>query len=170
MGTSDNIKHSHTMEHKVTVCASSGAWGIQSIHFNIDFANMTLEALRKEIMHRSCMAGYPAILHYSKIDDMEDAVTFLRLDSQPLAEEYIRRLDSIAVCKKELIERAAELEEHEKKYPQYSRKAFLERCIKDDQLFFRYTKKAYELIGIDVNDTEKTRRICQNLGLYRTNI
>ena len=166
------------MEHKITVCASSGAWGIQSIQIYIDLGTpggreeerKTLEEIRKEIMNRSCMAGYPSILHYSKIDDYESAVTFLRLDSQPLADEYIKRLNIIARCKKELAERAEELAEHEKKYPEHSRKAFLESTIKDAEAFMNYAKRAYELIGLDVNDTEKKQRICTNLGLYRTNL
>ena len=165
------------MEHKITVCASSGAWGIQSIHFFIDLGNpsskegcKTLEELRKEIMSRTLQCGYTAILHYSKIDDYESAVTFLRLDSQPLADEYIKHLDTIASCKKELKERAEELAEHEKKYPQYSRKAFLEGLVKESELFMRFTKKAYELIGLDVNDSATKQRVLTNLGFYRTNL
>lgn len=164
------------MEHKITVCAS-GAWGIRNIHFNIDLGcpgvsaeRKTLEEIRKEIMKRTLMAGYTAILHYTEIDDYDEAVTFLRLDSQPLADEYIKHLDNIAICKKELVERAEELAEHEKKYPEYSRKAFLEGLVKESELFMRFTKEAYELIGLDVNDTEKKQRILTNLGFYRTNV
>ena len=165
------------MQHEITVCASSGAWGIHSIRHFIDFGNpdggeghKTLEELRKEIMDRTLMSGYTAILHYTKIDDYESAVTFLRLDSQPLADEYIRHLDTIARCKNELKEKAEEIAEHDAKFPDYPRKAFLERKIRESEAFMGNAKRAYELIGIDVNDREKTRRICTNLGLYRTNI
>lgn len=160
------------MEHKVTVCAS-GALGISNLNFYIDLGNpngsedrKSLNDIKEEIITRSICAGYTAILHYTKIDDCEDAVTFLRMDSEALSDAYINRLDKRLVCQNEIKEIEARDDDWSKKYGQ-GRIDFLKGVIKESEYFFRFTKEAYELIGIDVNDRERKRRVLDNLGFNR---
>lgn len=167
------------MEHKITVCAN-GAWGIQNIHFSIDLGNpqskdgrKSLKKIREEIMHGALMCGYTAILHYKSIDDNEDAVVFLLLESEALADEYIKRIDDNARLKKSI----SKIEEDAKNGDawasgEYGRKHadFLNNEFKKNELFFFFSKKSFELIGLDVNDRESKRRILENLGFYRTSM
>lgn len=167
------------MEHKITVCAN-GAWGIQNIHFHIDLGNpdradgrKSLEEIRKEIMHGALMCGYTSILHYKAIDGNEDAVVFLLLESEALADEYIKRIDDNARLKKSILK----IEEDAKNGDAWASGEhgrahvdFLNAEFKKNELFFMFSKRAFELIGLDVNDRETKRRILTNLGFYRTDM
>ena len=164
------------MEHKVRVCANSGAWGIRSISLYVDFGNprskeerKTRDEIREAIITKSVMAGYPSILHYESIDDIKSATAFLKIDSEALTDDYVEKLNAIASLTKEAEEIKNMDTEWSRKYGA-KRVAFLEARCNEYKTFCGYTWRAFELIGIDINDREATRRICTNLGMYRTNI
>ena len=166
------------MKHTVHVTVSGTWFGIQSLQITVDFGyheKVDISELQKTIMQECAMRGYTAVLGYKKIDDEADAAMIFNralADKPLLAREVVRHLDHIASCVNEIADMERRIEEGDPWAVEHGkdRIAFLKSAKREHQQFIWNAHKALELIGVDVDDRDTTRRICTNLGLYRTNL